>query len=287
MTQTPIEIDKSTFKFSGFVTVVNIIHLSEKIFVLNFKCPEITSQAKPGQFIQLKPLNTGSTIWPRPFSIHRVNDGIVTITVKRYGKITNRIARLLPGDKVFVTGPLGNSFTLPTTERPLYLIAGGVGLPPLHFLCETLLRNGYSPKLIHFYSGARTADELFTDEDNKTSGIDYVVTTDDGSSGIKGFITEPFAEELNKFRIAGNDTDPLIYSCGPMVMLKKAAEICNGFKCYVSLEQLMPCGWGVCNGCAVKIKKRDDTKTEDNRDFRLARVCREGPVFEASEIIWE
>ena len=117
--------------------------------------------------------------------------------------------------------------------------------------------------------------------------MNYIISTDDGSTGIKGFITEPLAVELAKIRTGGNDEDPVIYSCGPSAMLKKVAELAYGLECYLSLEQLMPCGWGVCNGCAVKVKTRNKTTTEDERGFRLARVCKEGPIFDASEIIWE
>jgi len=274
-------------KFSGLVAVHSIIHISETVFTLKIKCPQIASRVKPGQFIQLKLYDSGLSLWPRPFSIHRVEDEVVTITVKKCGKVTGEMAGLKPGDTLHITGPLGNSFKLPSRNKSIYLVAGGVGLPPLHLLCESILKDGRSPQMIHFYSGALSAGELFANEEIKGLDVNYTVTTDDGSAGIQGFITEPLAMELAGIRTGGNPKNAVIYSCGPLLMLKKVAEICDGFECYLSLEQLMPCGWGVCNGCAVKVRITDDTETEDEREFRLARVCKEGPVFNASEVIWE
>jgi len=274
-------------KFSSLVTVVNIIHLSKTAFTLQMNCPQITSRAKPGQFIQLKLHHSNLSLWPRPFSIHRIEDEVVTITVKKCGKVTDEMAKLKPGDSLHLTGPLGNSFKLPSRNKSIYLVAGGVGLPPLHLLCESVLKDGHSPDKIHFYSGARSADELFADEEIKALGINYTVATDDGSTGIKGFITEPLESEIAKIRAGEKPENVVVYSCGPLMMLRKVAEICDGFECYISLEQLMPCGWGVCNGCAVKVKMAENYETEDERGFRLARVCKEGPVFSASEIIWE
>jgi dihydroorotate dehydrogenase electron transfer subunit len=274
-------------KFSGLAGVKNILHLSSRIFKLDIFCPEVARQAKPGQFIQVKLNETSSHIWARPFSIHKAFDDMISISVKKCGTVTEKMAQLKPDDKIFVTGPHGNSFKPPEPGRSVYLVAGGVGLPPLHFLSRTLIADGYPGNMLHFYSGARTCEELFADSEMKESSMDYIVATDDGSCGIKGFITEPLGLELTRIRTAGVDPHPVIYGCGPSAMLKKVAEICFGLECYLSLEQLMPCGWGVCHGCAVKVKKKDDTPTGDGRDFALARVCKEGPVFDASEVLWE
>lgn len=279
--------DKFIMKFSRFTTIEEKVHLTDKIFVLRLSCPEIASIAKPGQFVQLRLANYGAYLWPRPFSIHQAKDGIISLTIKRCGAITNRLSRLDKGDNVYTTGPLGNRFNIPSQWKPIYLVAGGVGLPPLHFLCETLLKNGCPAEYIHFFSGAGCADDLFADEEIKSLGVNYILTTDDGSAGVKGFITKPLEEKIAEFINTDISQRPIIYSCGPMPMLKKIAEICSGFECYVSLEQLMPCGWGVCNGCAVKVVNRNNSAVEDERGFRLARVCKEGPIFEASEILWE
>lgn len=274
-------------KYSSLTRIHNVISYSDKIFAINLECPEIASAAQPGQFIQLKLPRNESCLWPRPFSIHKAANDLITISVKKAGRVTNILETKKSGELIHVTGPLGNSFKMPPPGRDIYFAAGGVGMPPLHFLVVKLIEQGYPAETLHFYSGAKTESELFGDEELQALGIEYIAATDDGSKGISGFITEPLAIELMRRRTGENRFDPIIYGCGPIPMLKKLAELCYGLTCYLSLEQLMPCGWGVCNGCAVKIKKNVNDITEDERGFRLARVCREGPVFEASEIIWE
>jgi dihydroorotate dehydrogenase electron transfer subunit len=274
-------------KFSGLCEIRKITSLTDKIFSLAIECPPIAETCRPGQFVQVKIPEYSPTLWPRPFSIHRVNSGTFTVTVKKFGRTTSLLGLKKPGEKLFVTGPLGNSFKLPESSREIYFVAGGVGLPPLHFFCDKLIENGWSPKNIHFYSGAKTVDELFGNDELEASGVDYIAATDDGTLGIRGFVTEPLSVELTRRRTGENPFRPIIYGCGPMAMLKKVAELSYGLDCLVSLEQLMPCGWGVCNGCAVKLKRNSSLATEDNRDYRLARVCKEGPIFDASEVLWE
>jgi dihydroorotate dehydrogenase electron transfer subunit len=274
-------------KYSKLVKIEKVTHLTENIFSLQIHFPEIAMIAKPGQFIQLKLNDYSDKLWPRPFSIHSTNNTTITLSIKICGKVTNKLAQLQKGDKVNITGPLGEGFTMPSDSKQIFIIAGGVGLPPLHFLSNVLIKNNFSAKHIHFFSGAKNTNELFANDEIQSLGVNYILTTDDGSAGVKGFITEPLKEKLSEFKNADIDQKPIIYSCGPMVMLKKVAEICSDFECYVSLEQLMPCGWGVCNGCAVKIIDKNKANVEDERGFRLARVCKEGPVFKASEILWE
>ena len=274
-------------RFSGPVRIYYKKTISEKVFAIELDCPEIAGVARPGNFVQLKLIDDKNSLWPRPFSIHHAAGNLITITIKKYGKTTALIDRLSKGDAMLVTGPLGNSFNDPPRDAPIYLVAGGVGLPPIHFLCENLLKSGYPAGSIKFYSGARTADELLGNDEIEALGVDYIVATDDGSLGIKGYITEPVAVDITTYRTKNPGRAPVVYSCGPMVMMQKLAEVCYGLTCYLSLEQLMPCGWGVCNGCAIKIKSRCNDKTEDERGFRLARVCREGPIFAASEVLWK
>jgi dihydroorotate dehydrogenase electron transfer subunit len=274
-------------KYSGLCAIREIKILSPKIFSLTIECFSIARAGKPGQFVQIKLVDYPSAIWPRPFSIHKINGDTLTLSIKKFGKITKILEARKPGDKLFITGPLGNSFTDPSPGNDIYFVAGGVGLPPLHFFCSKLIESGYPKERIHFYSGSKTADELFGHDELKLLGIDYVTATDDGSFGIKGYVTEPLAVELTRRRTGDAEFKPIIYGCGPMAMLKRLAEICHGLPCYLSLEQLMPCGWGVCNGCAIKLKPHDNIISEDKRDYRLARVCKDGPIFEASEVIWE
>ena len=267
-------------KFSGNCQIAGKIVVTPRIFRLDIDCPLIARTAQPGQFVQLRIPDCRISIWPRPFSIHGVAGDSIRIYVKIYGRITELLGHLKIGDTLYLAGPLGNGFILPQAKSPLCLVAGGVGLPPLHFLAKTLIARGYPPDLIHLYSGAKTRSDLFADDDLRELGINYTEVTEDGSAGIKGLATDPFRMDIRR------SGDSAVFACGPMAMLGEVARISADRPCQLSLEQLMPCGWGVCNGCAVKIKS-DGVKTEDERGFRLARVCKEGPVFEAGTVLWE
>ena len=188
----------------------------------------------------------------------KISSDIVTITIRICGRVTNKLAMLNPEDKIFVTGPLGNGFKIPPRNKSIIMVAGGVGLPPLQMLCEFMLKSGHPAETIYFYSGAKNAKDLFADQEINALGVNYRVSTEDGSSGYKGLVTDLLAEKLTDIGNTVKAENIEVYSCGPILMLKKVAEICSGCECYISLEQLMPCGWGVCNGCAVKIKKTND-----------------------------
>ncbi|NLI16652.1 MAG: dihydroorotate dehydrogenase electron transfer subunit [candidate division Zixibacteria bacterium] len=267
-------------KCSGNFQIASIERLSSNIIRLEIDSPPIAEQARPGQFVQVRIPGKETNIWPRPFSIHYAGDGRITLYIKILGKMTACMAKLKNGDILNITGPLGNGFAEPPDQVPLYLVAGGIGLPPLYFLVCILLKKGFPPELIHLYSGAKSAADLFARDEIVALNIDYRLATDDGSCGVKGLIVEPFAKDFEKSKSGA------VYACGPMAMLAAVAKIAEKNFCQLSLEQLMPCGWGVCNGCAVKLKS-DNSIVEDERGFRLARVCKEGPVFNADDILWD
>ena len=267
-------------KYSDTYPIKSVTLPSPKIIRLEINSPQIASLARPGQFIQIRIPDKETNIWPRPFSIQLAENGCLTLYIKIFGKMTSHLAKLKIGDTLSITGPLGNGFTEPPNQVPLFLVAGGVGLPPLYFLVHTLLKKGYPPELIHLYSGAKSAADLFANDEISLLNIHYHISTEDGSMGSKGLVVEPFAADF-----AGKESS-IVYACGPMAMLAAVADIAGKNPCQLSLEQLMPCGWGVCNGCAIKLKS-DNSIVEDERGFRLARVCKEGPVFEADSILWD
>lgn len=267
-------------KYSDTYPIKSVALPSPKIIRLEIDSPHIANQARPGQFIQIRIPDKETTIWPRPFSIHLVENGSLILYIKVFGKMTSHLAKLKKGDTLSITGPLGNGFTEPPNQVPLFFVAGGVGLPPLYFFVHTLLNKGYPPELLHLYSGAKSASDLFARDEISFLNIDNHLTTEDGSVGSKELVVEPFAHDFKKIK------NGIVYACGPMAMLAAVASISKGYPCQLSLEQLMPCGWGVCNGCAVKLKS-DNSTVEDERGYRLARVCKEGPVFEADSILWD
>ena len=197
----------------------------------------------------------------RPISVNDCVDNELTIIYKVVGKGTEQMAAMSAGDKLDVLTGLGNGYDLtPAGDKPL-LIGGGVGVPPLYMLAKQLIEKGAKPTVI---LGFNTKDEVFCEADFKALGCRTLVTTVDGSYGIKGFVTD-----------AMSDVDyTYFYTCGPEPMLKaiyRASTTSGQF----SFEERMGCGFGACMGCSCK------TVTGNKR------ICKEGPVLVKEDILWE
>ncbi|MBF0328739.1 MAG: dihydroorotate dehydrogenase electron transfer subunit [Nitrospirae bacterium] len=222
----------------------------------------------PGQFYMLESGRSTDPLLKRPFSIFRLNDGCLQFLYRVRGKGTTSIAGFNRGDFINVVGPLGKAY--PDPEGPFIAVAGGVGIASLYSLLEK--KRG---KAMLFY-GARNVRELICFEEASKLSAKAFSTTDDGSSGVKGLVTD----KLSEF-IKNEGRSMPVYACGPHPMLKKVAEIAkhNNLKCYVSLEEHMACGIGACLGCVVKSKS-------SAVEYEYKRVCKEGPVFDADEVLW-
>ncbi len=243
--------------------------------VLN--APAIAKQTLPGQFLSIS-LDDDELLLRRPFSIHRVKGLNLEIIYEVLGKGTESLSRKKPGQKLDIIGPLGNGFNYKTprhqdTRTPV-LVAGGMGVAPLVFLAERLakLKTQNSKLKAVVLIGAKTKNHILCEKEFKELGFDVKITTDDGSRGFKGYVSELLEHQLStmNYRLS------TIYACGPKPMLK---EVCRVGKKYrlpvqVSLEEHMACGIGACFGCVV------DTKEG------YKRVCKEGPVFRADDLIW-
>ena len=166
-----------------------------------------------------------------------------------------------------VLGPLGNGYPLPSDQESPLVIAGGIGIASVFSLVEKL-----SKKAFVFY-GARAEQELFMTDALESFYRELVVCTDDGSCGVRGTVVDVLSDFIKKRDALHR---PVIYACGPNVMLREIAKAAaaNGIKAYVSLEEHMACGIGACLGCVVKTKSG------------YQRVCKEGPVFDAKDIVW-
>lgn len=262
--------------------------------------------AKPGQFVQILCNEPGEIGWTggafvrRPFSIggvRRVAGRVeVDILHRAIGIGTKWLARLQPGDPVNFLGPLGWPFRLPEPPRSTaLLVGGGIGLPPLIWLAETLKAAGVAAIA---FCGSRTADLLPLTRDAGVacsadepspfcrefarSDVPALVATDDGSLGAHGLVPHVFAAWLDRHpELAGSAT---VYTCGPDRMMRAVAQACDqrGLPCQVCLERMMACGMGTCQSCVVKIK---DSAAPDDWRYRLC--CTDGPVFDAREVIWE
>jgi dihydroorotate dehydrogenase electron transfer subunit len=231
----------------------------------------------------LKISEGSSPLLRRPFSVYRIHpnrhikkgkSSDFFILYKKVGKGTQKMTKLEKGQRVDMIGPLGNGFTLPPLPsfRNIILIGGGVGIASLFPIAEKL-----TSSKIQVFIGAKTRNDLICVEDFKKLNINSFVATEDGSLGFKGTVVDLFLYKSMKY---SRKSSNYVYSCGPFDMLKELARVLRSdrFLCQVSLEARMACGFGACWGCVIKTR---DTKTP------YQRVCKEGPVFNLKNIIWE
>lgn len=211
----------------------------------------------PGQFVNLK---LDGFFLRRPISVCDSEDGVLTLIYKVVGKGTEYMSTLPAGVKLDVLTGLGNGYDLTASgENPL-LVGGGVGVPPLYKLAKELIKAGKNVTVI---LGFNTKNEVFWEEEFTKIGANVIIATVDGSSGVKGFVTDAMK----------NLTYTYFYSCGPEPMLKALynASVTEG---EMSFEERMGCGFGACMGCSCK------TVTGNKR------ICKEGPVLKKEDIIW-
>ena len=214
-------------------------------------------EQRPGQFLNIR-LN--GLFLRRPISVCDWEPGQVTVIYRVVGRGTEQLAAMRPGETLDVLTGLGNGYDLaPAGASPL-LIGGGVGVPPLYLLARRLREQGREVTAV---LGFRTAKEVFAAEDFRTLGCRVTVTTEDGSEGVRGFVTGALPENYSYF-----------YTCGPEPMLRavfRATKTSGQF----SFEERMGCGFGACMGCTCR------TVTGGKR------ICREGPVLRKEEILWD
>jgi len=260
-------------------TVLSREELSEDVFKLTLSSSYISGKARPGNFVHLK-VNSDSHASPllrRPFSIHSVDRAgkRFEILLKVVGRGSAILSGKPPGEKLDLLGPIGNSFSHPSGGKVPILVAGGMGIAPLWFLYTRLAKRLSSENMTVFL-GAKSKKELLYVERLKSAPVELILSTDDGSVGRKGLVTEVFLREIKR---RGRDSKRLaVYSCGPHKMLKRMSQIAKSLDlwCQVSLETHMACGVGACWGCVVK-----------GKDEKYKRVCVDGPVFDAREVALE
>ena len=250
-------------KLKMTAAVTSQVQLAEGIYDLRLAAGEIAAQAVPGQFVSLYSKD-GSRLLPRPISLCGIDKekGELRLVYRVAGKGTAEFSGMRTGMQLKVVGPLGNGF--PQKNKKAFLIGGGIGIPPMLELakeldCEKQIVLGFR-------------DELFLLEDFRNRGQIYIAT-EDGSAGTEGNV-------LDAIRENGLDAD-IIYACGPTPMLRAIKEYAaeQNIECWISMEERMACGIGVCLACVCKSKEKDAHSNVKNK-----RICKEGPVFLAQEV---
>ncbi|NLG88540.1 MAG: dihydroorotate dehydrogenase electron transfer subunit [Clostridiaceae bacterium] len=246
--------------------------LSKDIHLIRIRSERITDSAIPGQFVNVRCCSGLDAYLRRPISICRVcrSDKTFDIAYMKRGKGTSLLCNFREGDAIDVIGPLGSGFTMPEAGEKIAVVGGGIGIFPLLYLVNSC--NDVDKTV---FLGFRSKDAVVLKDDFERSSNKLVIATDDGTFGIKGFVTGPFYDWLKTNR------PDKVYTCGPLPMIKSVAEYCieRDIFCEVSMEQRMGCGIGACLVCACKVK--------EGLDFGYARVCRDGPVFRAERLLFE
>lgn len=248
--------------------VLSVQNKGADVFVLRLFCPEIARIARPGQFVHVKCGDDRDYILRRPFSIHRVtSDSAFELLIRKVGKGTRFLSGVTPQSQLDMIGPLGNGFEISGETKKAVVVAGGLGVAPIVFLAEELISRHVR---LHTILGAQTRDKLYYYMDFKRMGRDVHVATDDSSQGHGGFASELVP------RVIEDCSPDVIYACGPEPMLAAVADFAGeyGVPCQVCLEAYMACGVGACLSCVCE--------TVDGP----LRVCVDGPVFDATRIVW-
>lgn len=244
------------------------IQLNDNYVLLKMTAPTKLPDMLPGQFAELEVEGSSKTFLRRPISINFIDkdNNEVWFLIQLVGDGTRHLAAVKRGQTINVILPLGNSFTMPenASER-LLLVGGGVGTAPMLFLGEQLSKKGFTP---NFLLGARSQNDVLQ-LDEFTQYGNVFTTTEDGSMGEKGYVTQ--------HSLLSTQTFNKIYTCGPKPMMMAVAKYAkiNNIECEVSLENTMACGFGVCLCCV-----------ENTTEGHIC-VCKEGPVFNIKKLLWQ
>ena len=240
--------------------------LADGVYSMVLKTEVIAGKAKPGQFVSLYP-GDGSRLLPRPISICEIDGTYIRLVYRVAGKGTQGFSKLKAGDTITVQGPLGNGYDVkaPYAGKKAIIFGGGIGIPPMLELAKQL----HCEKDILL--GYRDSQTFLADEFAKYGNV--TIASEDGSVGVKGNVLDA----VKQCSITGQ----VIYACGPTPMLRaiKSFALDNDIECFISLEEKMACGIGACLACVCQTKDIDDHSKVHN-----ARVCKEGPVFNAREV---
>ncbi len=287
--------------YKPLVTEANVVSnrlIKENYWRLRIEARQIAKQAKPGQFVNLSCIPfesdfsndaTGkvnlSVLLKRPFTIAgpcrlpgtRHSKCVLDIIYQVIGKGTLELTQRKPGEKLQMIGPLGNGWPLDKEINYTHhiLVAGGSGIASLAWLAQTLEKSLSGKHRVTLYYGAQSKRYLLSSDELGTRGITVHYSTDDGTRGFHGKVTDLLAKNMKYAGTSGKNA--IIYACGPREMLKATFEIARSFgiPSFISWEGRMGCGYGACQTCAIPVT-----------GHRYARVCTDGPIFRGDKIRW-
>ena len=250
----------------GSFHIVQKHSLAREVYSYTLSAGRIARSAQAGQFVHV--LCPGHSTLRRPLSLCRIDPdkGQIRLVFEVRGEGTKALSSLREGDMMDIMGPLGHGFALLDPAKRVVVVGGGIGVPPM---LEVAAHYGANCRAV---LGFRSADAVILTRDFEALGCEVLLSTDDGTRGRKGFVTQSLQETLER------EPADMIYACGPLPMLKGVASIARqqGIRCQVSLEERMGCGIGACLVCACKTQK-------DGKES-YSHVCKDGPVFESTEL---
>jgi len=252
--------------------VRDIKQLNHDTFLMRIESEKIASLAKAGQFVNVKCGNGLDAYLRRPVSIHSLDRESKTfdIVFQIRGKGTGLLAQYGPGDEIDIIGPLGRGFTVDQTHKHIVVAGGGIGIFPL----LQLLKDHTAVKKTAIL-GFRSWSFIVLEEEFRKHCTELITATDDGSYGIRGFVTDVLEERIKE------EKPDMVYFCGPTAMMKTGVRLLEKYNipCEVSMEQRMGCGVGACLVCVCKTRK--------GNDWDYSRICTDGPVFKGEDIIFD
>lgn len=287
-------------------TVLDNVRLARDTYLIRLDAPELAEDIRPGQFVMIRPGSGTDPLLGRPFALYDVTgtSPAIEIVYQVVGKGTAALARARSAQNLQIWGPLGNGFG-PPPDGPVVFVAGGIGQTPFLALGRwwtgqetygrvrfaspeavvntdpllsepgTVVKTPVATSATLLY-GVRSAEYLAGLEDFRLNGIAVEVATDDGSAGHHGYVTD-----LLEQRLARGERPAKVVGCGPPAMLASLTRLVNRYDvpCDLSLENHMACGFGACFSCVAPIRQSDGSTD-------LRRVCVEGPVFNAQDVVW-
>jgi dihydroorotate dehydrogenase electron transfer subunit len=261
-------------------TVVERRVVAAGVVLLSLDAPQLANATKPGQYVMAIP-PSGETA-ATALAIYEAEGKLASLLFFVTGRRTRELSELRAGDRLDVVGPLGNGFDAPSDARDVAIVAGGVGIASVLLLAQALAR---AQRRVRLFYGARTSDLIVDAQRFVDAGCELIVTTDDGTLGERGYVTDALARAPKP---------ATIFACGPTPMLRAVARIAaeRNIPAQLSLEETFGCGVGGCWGCVVPVSRTSSQapgfppEESGGSDVIYARICREGPVFWAHELRW-